>query len=65
MRPYPKYTVVAEKFHAIRLLCMTNTRMKDYFDLLVLLGEGNRQVNGAHSAACICRLSLTNRGKTV
>ncbi len=33
LRAYPKYTVVAEKFHAICLLGMTNTRMKDYFDL--------------------------------
>jgi Nucleotidyl transferase AbiEii toxin, Type IV TA system len=40
LRAYPKYTVVAEKFHAICLLGMTNTRMKDYFDLAVLLGEG-------------------------
>lgn len=40
LRAYPKYTVVAEKFHAICLLGMTNTRMKDYFDLSVLLGEG-------------------------
>ncbi len=40
LRAYPKYTVVAEKFHAICLLGMANTRMKDYFDLSVLLGEG-------------------------
>lgn len=39
LRAYPKYTVVAEKFHAVCLLGMTNTRMKDYFDLWVLLGE--------------------------
>ena len=40
LRAYPKYTVVAEKFHAISLLGMANTRLKDYFDLWVLLGEG-------------------------
>lgn len=40
LRSYPKYTVVAEKFHAICLLGMTNTRMKDYFDLWVLMTEG-------------------------
>jgi hypothetical protein len=40
LRAYPKYTVVAEKTHAICLLGMVNTRMKDYFDLWVLLGEG-------------------------
>jgi Nucleotidyl transferase AbiEii toxin, Type IV TA system len=41
LHAYPKYTVVAEKFHAICLLGMTNTRMKDYFDLWVLLSEGS------------------------
>lgn len=40
LRAYPKYTVVAEKFHAICLLGMANTRMKDYFDLWVLLDDG-------------------------
>jgi hypothetical protein len=40
LRAYPKYTVVAEKFHAICVLGMSNTRMKDYFDLAILLGEG-------------------------
>jgi hypothetical protein len=40
LRSYPKYTVVAEKFHAVCLLGMANTRMKDYFDLWVLLTEG-------------------------
>ncbi|MBY4594055.1 nucleotidyl transferase AbiEii/AbiGii toxin family protein [Ottowia caeni] len=39
LRSYPKYTVVAEKFHAMCLLGMANTRMKDYFDLWVLLTE--------------------------
>lgn len=39
LRTYPKYTVVAEKFHAVCLLGMANTRMKDYFDLWVLLTE--------------------------
>jgi hypothetical protein len=40
LRSYPKYTVVAEKFHAACLLGMANTRMKDYFDLWVLLNDG-------------------------
>lgn len=39
LRVYPKYTVVAEKFHALCLLGMSNTRMKDYFDLWVLLDD--------------------------
>ena len=37
LRAYPTYTVIAEKLHAIALLGMTNSRMKDYFDLSVLL----------------------------
>ncbi len=39
LRAYPKYTVVAEKFHAVCLLGMTSTRMKEYFDLWVLLDD--------------------------
>ncbi|NRF69004.1 nucleotidyl transferase AbiEii/AbiGii toxin family protein [Aquincola sp. S2] len=41
LRAYPKHTVVAEKLHAICLLGMANTRMKDYFDLDVLLQESD------------------------
>ncbi len=37
LRAYPVYTVVAEKLHAIALLGMTNSRLKDYLDLSVLL----------------------------
>lgn len=39
LRAYPKYTVVAEKFQAICILGMTNSRMKDYFDLWVLMRD--------------------------
>jgi hypothetical protein len=37
VRVYPVYTVVAEKLEAITSLGMVNTRMKDYFDLWVIL----------------------------
>lgn len=37
LRTYPVYTVVAEKLHAIALLGMTNSRLKDYLDLWTLL----------------------------
>ena len=37
LQAYPIYTVVAEKLHAIALLGMTNSRVKDYFDLSVML----------------------------
>lgn len=37
IRVYPRYTVIAEKFEAIVSLGMANSRLKDYFDLWVLL----------------------------
>lgn len=37
LRIYPIYTVIAEKLHAIEMLGMTNSRLKDYCDLSVLL----------------------------
>lgn len=36
-----KYTVVAEKFQALRALGMANSRVKDYFDLWMLLRDGD------------------------
>ncbi len=39
LRAYPKATVIAEKLHAICLLGLANTRMKDYFDLDLLLQD--------------------------
>lgn len=39
LRVYPRYTVVAEKLDAIVSLGMANSRMKDYFDLWVLLNR--------------------------
>jgi len=39
LRAYPKHIVIAEKLHAICLLGMVNTRMKDYFDLWILLSD--------------------------
>lgn len=37
LRTYPVYTVAAEKLHAMVLLGMTNSRVKDYLDVWVLL----------------------------
>ncbi len=39
LRMYPPETVIAEKVEAIVTLGMINTRMKDYFDLVVLLRD--------------------------
>ncbi len=36
LRVYPRETVVAEKFEAMVRLGLTNTRMKDFYDLLIL-----------------------------
>jgi len=37
VRTYPVYTVVAEKLHAIVVLGMVNSRLKDYLDLVVIM----------------------------
>ena len=37
LRVYPRYTVIAEKLEALIFLGMINTRLKDYFDLWVIL----------------------------
>jgi predicted nucleotidyltransferase component of viral defense system len=37
LKTYPLYTVIAEKLHAITLFGMTNSRVKDYFDLFVFI----------------------------
>lgn len=39
LRVYPRYTVMAEKLEAIISLGMANSRMKDYFDLWVILRD--------------------------
>ena len=41
LRPYPMVTVIAEKFHALCVLGMANSRMKDYFDLWFLLRDAS------------------------
>jgi hypothetical protein len=40
LQVYPRATVIAEKLEAIESLGMTNSRMKDFFDILVLAREG-------------------------
>ena len=44
LRAYPTYTVVAEKLHAIALLGMANSRVKNYFDLSVPLERETLEV---------------------
>ncbi len=62
LRAYPTYTVVAEKLHAIALLGMTNSRVKDYFDLSVLL---ERETLDADLLAQAIKATFEHRGMTV
>ena len=50
LKAYPHYTVVAEKLEAICKLGMTNTRMKDYFDLWTLAKQSNFEGHILHQA---------------
>lgn len=59
---YPTYTVVAEKLHAIALLGMTNSRVKDYFDLSVLLDRENLD---ADLLAQAIKVTFERRGMAV
>ena len=59
---YPVYTVIAEKLHAIALLGMANSRLKDYLDLYVLLS--NEQLENQILAEAI-HATFTRRGMTV
>ncbi|GAN29481.1 TPA: nucleotidyl transferase AbiEii/AbiGii toxin family protein [Legionella pneumophila] len=62
IRTYPIYTVIAEKLHAIALLGMANSRLKDYLDLYVLLS--NEQLDN-HVLAQAIQATFTRRGMTV
>jgi predicted nucleotidyltransferase component of viral defense system len=45
LRAYPRETVVAEKLHAMVVLGLRNSRLKDYFDIHALLREGALDAN--------------------
>lgn len=62
LRTYPVYTVVAEKLHAIALLGMTNSRLKDYLDLSVLL---DRETLDAEILAGAIAATFVRRGMAV
>ena len=62
LRAYPTYTVIAEKLHAIALLGMTNSRVKDYFDLSVLL---EREILDADLLAQAIKATFERRGMAV
>ena len=62
LRTYPVYTVIAEKLHAIVLLGMTNSRLKDYLDLWVLL---DREALNANTLARAIAATFIRRGMPV
>lgn len=62
LRTYPVYTVVAEKLHAIALLGMTNSRLKDYLDLSVLL---DREALDTDLLAQAIKATFERRGMAV
>ncbi|ODU57464.1 MAG: hypothetical protein ABT02_17385 [Comamonadaceae bacterium SCN 68-20] len=62
LRAYPTCTVVAEKLHAIALLGMTNSRVKDYFDLSVLL---ERETLDANLLARAVKATFERRGMAI
>ncbi len=62
LRAYPTYTVIAEKLHAIALLGMTNSRLKDYFDLSALL---ERETLDTDLLAQAIKATFERRGMSV
>lgn len=62
LHTYPIYTVVAEKFHAIALLGMANSRLKDYFDLYVIFSRENLNIKTLTQAV---NATFTRRGMDV
>ena len=62
LRTYPAYTVISEKLHAIALLGMTNSRVKDYLDLWVMLDRESLNMN---TLAQAISATFTRRGMAV
>ena len=52
LRAYPVYTVIAEKLHAMVVLGMNNSRMKDFFDLAVI--ARTTELDGRTLVGAIC-----------
>ena len=51
LRVYPVYTVISEKYHAMVILGLANTRMKDFFDIATIAQRTD--LNGATLAQAI------------
>ncbi len=59
LRTYPVYTVIAEKLHAVVVLGMVNSRLKDYLDLVVML---EREALDAPTLALAIAATFQRRG---
>ena len=59
IRVYPPETAIAEKYHAMVILGITNTRMKDFYDLAIL--SRTHAFDGATLAAAIAN-TFARRG---
>ena len=51
LRVYPAYTVIAEKYHAMVVLGLANSRMKDFYDIAVIAQR--TELDGATLARAI------------
>ena len=51
LRVYPVYTVIAEKYHAMTVLGLANSRMKDFFDIATIAQRTD--LDGATLASAI------------
>lgn len=59
LRTYPIHTVIAEKVHAIALMGMANGRLKDYYDLAVMIEREDLDVD---LVAAAVRATFARRG---
>lgn len=59
LKVYPVYAVIAEKYHAMAVLGLANTRMKDFFDIAVIAQRTD--LDGSTLARAIAA-TFTRRG---
>lgn len=62
LRTYPVYTVIAEKLHAVVVLGMVNSRLKDYLDLVVI---AERETLDGSTLALAIAATFQRRGTRV
>ncbi len=62
LRTYPVYTVIAEKLHAVVVLGMVNSRLKDYLDLVIIL---ERETLRSPTLALAIAATFQRRGTAV